>query len=250
MNKLIIENNKIILNETKLEVINKNNFIIINSKKSEKIELVIKKNVNLQFNILDNVNLEINNILTKGSLKSEMEYNVFKNSNLEINKFYNLNKVIENVKINLNKEKSSINYYFSNLSCEDQKYNIEINHNSKNTKSNIVNHSVSIENKKQEFNVISKIKKNCSKSDANQETRIIAFDTKTAIIKPKLIIDETDVNARHKATIGSLKDYEMFYLQSRGINKKDAIKLIIKGFLISNINKDFKEIVFNIINKE
>ena len=52
-----------------------------------------------------------------------------------------------------------------------------------------------------------------------------------SIIKPNLYIDEYDVDARHAATIGRFNSEDIFYLMTKGIDKKEAIELLISGFL-------------------
>ena len=68
------------------------------------------------------------------------------------------------------------------------------------------------------------------------------------MIKPNLFIDENDVVANHSALIGTFKDDEIFYLMSRGLDKKDAENLLTKGFLLKGVTY-YKEVLENIINK-
>lgn len=48
--------------------------------------------------------------------------------------------------------------------------------------------------------------------------------------KPELEVYADDVSANHGTTTGQLEETELFYLQSRGIPKRDAVKLLQKGF--------------------
>lgn len=48
--------------------------------------------------------------------------------------------------------------------------------------------------------------------------------------KPQLEIFADDVKCTHGATIGQLDEDELFYLQTRGITRKEAIKIIASGF--------------------
>jgi len=54
--------------------------------------------------------------------------------------------------------------------------------------------------------------------------------------KPQLEIFADDVKCTHGATIGQLSDEEIFYLQSRCINKELATQLVSKGFIDDSIN--------------
>ena len=46
-----------------------------------------------------------------------------------------------------------------------------------------------------------------------------------------MFIDTKNVVANHAASISTIDDNYLFYLMSKGIEKDDAIKLIMDGFL-------------------
>jgi Fe-S cluster assembly protein SufD len=50
-------------------------------------------------------------------------------------------------------------------------------------------------------------------------------------VNPILLIDEYDVKAGHGATVGKIEEQQLYYLQSRGLTKAEAEKLIIKGYI-------------------
>ncbi len=54
--------------------------------------------------------------------------------------------------------------------------------------------------------------------------------------KPQLEIFADDVKCTHGATIGQLNEDELFYMQSRSIAKKEAIKMLAKGYVDDIIN--------------
>lgn len=60
---------------------------------------------------------------------------------------------------------------------------------------------------------------------------------------PSLEIDANEVKAGHGSAISRVKDSDVFYLQSRGINKKDAQNMYVHGFLQS-MTKDFSSIPY------
>ena len=49
--------------------------------------------------------------------------------------------------------------------------------------------------------------------------------------KPELEIYADDVKCSHGATTGELDEGMLFYLRSRGLNKEEARKLLIEGFI-------------------
>ena len=56
-----------------------------------------------------------------------------------------------------------------------------------------------------------------------------------------MFINEDSVEARHGSVVGRLDEEEIFYLMSRGIELDEAINLIIKGFIFSNLNVDMEK---------
>mgnify|MGYP001610139043 CR=1 FL=1 len=49
--------------------------------------------------------------------------------------------------------------------------------------------------------------------------------------KPQLEIFADDVKCSHGATIGQLSEDELFYLETRGLNREDASRMLIRGFI-------------------
>jgi Fe-S cluster assembly protein SufD len=49
--------------------------------------------------------------------------------------------------------------------------------------------------------------------------------------KPELEIYADDVKCSHGSTSGSVDDNSIHYLMTRGLNKKQAIQLLVNGFL-------------------
>ena len=47
---------------------------------------------------------------------------------------------------------------------------------------------------------------------------------------PGLEICADDVSCSHGATVGSIDEMELFYLEARGIPRGDAVRLIVDGF--------------------
>ena len=59
---------------------------------------------------------------------------------------------------------------------------------------------------------------------------MLLSDRAIAYSKPNLEILADDVKASHGATVGQLDENELFYLQSRGLPKKEAHKLLVQAF--------------------
>lgn len=62
---------------------------------------------------------------------------------------------------------------------------------------------------------------------------LILSETARADSIPSLEIDANDVRASHGATIGQISEEYIFYLQSRGIPRGTAVRMIVEGFFSS-----------------
>ena len=56
-------------------------------------------------------------------------------------------------------------------------------------------------------------------------------DESRAITFPAMNVAESDVEVSHEAAVGKIQEEQLFYLQSRGLNKKEATKMIVSGFI-------------------
>jgi len=75
------------------------------------------------------------------------------------------------------------------------------------------------------------VEKEAQKTDAFQQNNNILMSEKATInAKPQLEIFADDVKCSHGCTIGQLDDSAMFYMQSRGIPKKEAKALLMYAF--------------------
>ena len=75
------------------------------------------------------------------------------------------------------------------------------------------------------------VEKEAQKTDAFQKNNNILLSDKATInAKPQLEIFADDVKCSHGCTIGQLDERAMFYMQSRGIPKKEAKALLMYAF--------------------
>lgn len=261
MNKIYLENDQVIEekldNKIKYDIFTNDTFGIA----SLTIEVTEDTNLELEYNFKEKtkmetiiiVNKDVNLHLfekingTNGKLRTRYQIK----GNATVSKFNNIKKIKEYTIINLDEENSRFEYNLKTISEKEEAYDIITYHNASNTTSVINPNGVNIKEGKLKFNVSSFVPKGKIKCDASQNNKIINLTNNECIINPNLYIDEYDVVANHSAWIGSFKEAEIFYLQSRGINKEEAIKLLIKGFLTSKleITEEELENIKNIIDE-
>ena len=199
------------------------------------INLLENTKLNININVLDDVECNIS-ILTHGnSGKIQYKYNLNKNSICNVFKFQNINTIKEMILVNLNDEKAKLEYNFKTISNNKETYDYSVFHNKPNTVSLIKNNGVCVRDGSIIYQVSSFVPKDIKDCIVSQSNRIINLTNNKCEIRPNLYIDNKDVEAYHSALIGKFSDEEMFYMQSRGIDEKSALNLLIRGFLTSDI---------------
>ena len=228
--------NKIWIDKQKLQYSFDDNIIV----KDNRIIINNDARIDVEFDDYDgDFTFEINNSnvfisVLGNNNKSRISY-LINNSVLTVQKLVVNNS--DNVTIKLNSNGSKVFYNYSNINYNDNNYSINIYHDSPNTESMVVNHGVNISSKKLVFDVTSYVPKNSINSICNQDNKIINLkDSNSSTIKPNLIIDNNMIEASHAAYIGKFKDQDVFYLQSRGLNKKECYDLLLKAYLIGHFD--------------
>ena len=116
-------------------------------------------------------------------------------------------------------------------------WDIKALHHAKHTYAQLDNHVIVMKDTKLKMEVIGQIDKSYSKSETHQMTRIMNLgDEANVIVFPKLLIDENDVAASHAASVGRPNPEHVYYLQSRGITKNAAYRMLIRGYLLPITN--------------
>lgn len=122
----------------------------------------------------------------------------------------------------------------------------------KNTIGHILQHGVALDASELTFNGIGHVMKRSKGSDAQQESRILMLSPQArGDANPILLIDDNDVTAGHAASIGRVNPEQLYYLMSRGLQKRLAEKLVIRGFLapvldeipLKEIRNEFSEFI-------
>lgn len=76
------------------------------------------------------------------------------------------------------------------------------------------------------------IDKKAQQTDSDQLSTHLLFSEKAEVnTKPQLEVYADDVKATHGAAIGQIDDDQLFYLQSRGVPKKEAARLLSQAFV-------------------
>ena len=151
-------------------------------------------------------------------------------------------------------EESTFKNYGLNFSSHNQSYNYtsSIEHLFKSANSEQIQKSISDDSSKINFSGTIFVEKECVDTDAKQLLRGLQLSPKSKInLSPELQILADDVKCAHGATIGQINDDELFYLESRGIDKISAKKMLLESFfadLFIGINQK-SNIINNLMTK-
>ena len=233
---------------------NKNKIKLNENSELHIIEYIIN---NSKFKFINNVHEDI--VLEKNSKLKNIYLNS-KNSNGYFYKFLknklntksNYSNFIFSSGLKFNKMEIECDLYGQNSECnvysalflnqdEHQEIKTFINHLVPNCKSfqkikNILNSQ-----SKGVFQGKIYVKDIAQKTSAYQLSKALLLDDESEFnSKPELEIYADDVKCSHGSTSGSIDENSLYYLMTRGLNRKEATKILIKGFL-----DDIAEVITN-----
>ena len=143
-----------------------------------------------------------------------------------------------------------INGIFSLNTDKHHEIRTSVNHLVENTKSYQLIKSVLDDKSKSAYQGKIYVNPEAQKTDGYQLSKCILLDKNTEFnAKPELEIYADDVKCSHGSASGSLSEDSIFYLRSRGLNYKQAKKLLISGFFLDVIEKITDEEVKNYIKE-
>ena len=152
---------------------------------------------------------------------------------------------------------SEANLKIVTLGVKEQKtyFNSEVVNQGLSTKGDILQHGVLLDRSHIVFNGVGFIVKGATGSNAYQSSRMLTLSSEAkADANPMLLIDENDVMAGHGASLGRIDEEQLYYLQSRGLTRKESSRLLVHGFLspvISELTVDkIKELVTILIDEK
>ena len=126
------------------------------------------------------------------------------------------------------------------------------NHLYENTKSYQLIKSVINDNSKSVYQGKIYVDSKAQKTDGYQLSKAVLLNEQAEFnAKPELEIYADDVKCSHGSASGSLDEDSIFYLMSRGLDKKTAKELLINGFLLDVVEKitdeEIKKLLKNMI---
>ena len=198
-------------------------------------EIFIRKDSNLTFSSLQER-------ISTGIKTSSINCHIDENAELNL-KVLNRERSKEDIRVFLNKENSIANISGIILSNNKDESDVfcKVTHIGRTSKSDQNWRLISAKSSKTAINGKICVNKNAKGSDASFYSKSLLLNRKAiSFSKPELEILEDDVKCKHGASFGEIDNNSIFYMQSRGIKKKDAIILLIHAF-INEIGLDIED---------
>ena len=219
---------------------------ISNLQQPKELEIIkITESINKQYNI---------NIINDTKIfiydfgfnhKMDLSFFVHENKTLEI-KYFCFAKETNEIKINIDliETKAKADFKLITIATEttDNKIEVKVNNLAPQTEGNIWQKGVVKNQGKNQFLATGYIKKGCDEASNYQESRVLLLDDAAkGDASPILLIDHYNVLAGHAASVSRVNSDELYYLQSRGISKKDAENLMTIAFIKPLIDETDEE---------
>ena len=210
------------------------------------IEILLNDNSNLEIILSVTTSQEVNII---NSIYAQLE----KDSNLTIHNISTgagLSRSRMDIDLLGNGSEFSLDgiYFGEDNQIHDNR--VFVNHLGKHTSSNMITKGVLGDESSSIFTGTIHIAEGAEKTESHQENRnILLSEEATAQSVPNLEILCDDVICSHGSSVGPIEENLYHYAMSRGINKVDADKLLIKGFLNVVINSSKWEIDYDKVSE-
>ncbi|MBQ1900296.1 MAG: SufD family Fe-S cluster assembly protein [Erysipelotrichaceae bacterium] len=128
---------------------------------------------------------------------------------------------------------SSLNVNSTYLGTGKKDVIYDLYNNGSDSSIDIYNNIVCLDGADFSMDCIGTIIKGAKRSKCHQSTHCLTIDSpKRARVLPVLNIDENDVEASHSLASGTIDEEILFYMNSRGLDKKEALNLILKSYLM------------------
>ena len=201
--------------------------------------------------VLDHVHFSLWELRLGKRMKVQYQYDLHSYSETKITRIHGMEGMRELDLVYLNGEGAHLDYLLKAISIEPEKYDFVVYHRAPNTTSNLVQHGINLKEGSLIFNVTGDVPREYLGCEVNQKNRIVTYNLKECKISPNLFIDTSSIVANHSAYIGKFRDEELFYMMSRGISEKEALKLLMQGFFFSylEVSEEKEEMLKQMLEK-
>ena len=203
-----------------------NGAIRLNAKPNSKVDICI-------INMMNNSSNNFESIENKIEEKSEVKYTVIDiGAQNSVSNYYSniIGKEAKNdlktIYLGIQEQKKDINY-IAHLKGEKSEIDIDVQ-------------GALNDKAKKNFKGTIDFKKGCKKAKGNENEFCMLLSEKAkSLALPMLLCTEDDVEGNHSTASGKVDKEQLFYIMTRGLSYKEAVKLIVRA----NFNKTIERIL-------
>lgn len=196
---------------------------------------VVNKTINVVVHEFAHVEMHINQSATSGTA-------VFSDYTFELHKQSRLHAMVAvsdsfytkaSFTINLNEPEAHATLKGGYLLRDNERLDIvsELNHTAPNCTSSLRLHGALLGAASAAYNGTIKVAQTAYKTNAEQYNKnMVLSQGAQAVSVPNLEVNTNDVQCRHGSAVGRFDEQLQFYMQSRGLAKKELEKLLLTGF--------------------
>ena len=192
------------------------------------IEIIVKKNARCRYSTIQNWSNNIINLVTQRALVEEGGYmewidgNIGSGTNMKypccVLKGDNARGLVLSIA------------FGSNTQYQDN--GAKMIHLGKNTSSTIISKSIARKGATVNYRGLTKIIPSATGSRASVTCDTLIMDSESrSDTYPTNIVSNNSSSISHEATVSKISDNQLFYLESRGLSEKEALELIVMGFV-------------------
>lgn len=194
------------------------------------VEVIAKKNAYVRYTTIQNWSSNVYNLVTKRAVGYENSRIEWVDGNIG-------SKVTMKYPCIILKGKGARGEVLSVAYAgkgQHQDAGAKIIHQAPETTSQIISKSISQGGGRSTFRGLLKVLKGAKNCKSFVQCDAFMLDEKSrSDTYPSIKIDEDTATIAHEAKVGRISDDKLFYLMSRGLNEKEAMKMIVLGFMES-----------------
>ncbi len=230
MNKLVIDK------ENNIDI--KDNALIIDIKTS-----------NLTINCQGKVLLQEVNSLNDENL--HLTINILPHSSLVYNRFM-IHQIMNNHIIINQHQDSKVTFNYSFIANDECHLKFDCNLTGDNNETEIKVAAVTENKGRAVIESTADTKPKIKENNLIESIKVLVLNNEESICIPNLLVASNEIEVNHAATISSIPQDYMFYLNSKGLSSESATKLVKNGYLLSNLanNKELNDQIKEFIGGE
>lgn len=192
------------------------------------VEIFVHKNARVRYSSIENWSINTFNLNTKRAIVEENGIIEWVSGNLGsgVTMLYPASILIgENAKADY------LTIAFASKN-QNQDTGVKVYHLAKNTYSNVISKSISKNGGITSYRGFIKIAKGAKNARCSVNCDALMFDEESqSNTYPYIEVEEKDSIIVHEARTGKISEEKIFYLMSRGLTEKQALQLIVSGFI-------------------